>query len=70
MKFDLQIDVITSYYLKKIALKYGFTIAEELTFVDYRDPITNEAIFSSVPAPHTGAILAYKYMSTSNTEKS
>jgi len=65
MKFDLLMGVCTSHYSKKVTLKHGFTVAEEMKYADYRDPITNEAVFSGVPAPHTGAAVVYKYISKS-----
>jgi len=65
LKFDLLLGVATSYYSKKITLKNGFTVAEEVKYADYCDPITNEAVFSAVPAPHTGVAVVYKYISAS-----
>ena len=65
MKFDMLVGVSTSYYSKKITMNHGFIVAEEMKYADYRDPITNEAVFSNIPAPHTGAAVVYKYISTS-----
>nr|CAB3260213.1 uncharacterized protein LOC100175006 [Phallusia mammillata] len=63
--FTMLIGVVNSAYAKSVLCKRGFVVFKEVTYAEYIDPTTNEAIFRDIPKPHSGAALIYKRLSPS-----